>query len=63
MNWVLGIHYGDYKVDKLNLATPFNIIIKDIKDKLKNKNIEYIKIIDNKISSYIESKEDGKVRE
>ena len=50
---VLGIHFGEYKVNKLNLVPPFNIIIKDIKDKLNNNNN----------ISYIEREEDGKVRE
>ena len=60
MSFVLGIHFGEDQNKKLNLATPFNIIIKDIKDKLNddNNNIEY-----NNKSSYIKSEEDGKVRE
>ena len=49
-NLILGIHLGVEKEYKINVATPFDIIIKDIKDKLLNKNndsnnIEYINII------------------
>ena len=68
ISFVLGIHFGEYK-DKdyqINLATPFNIIMKDIKDGLSKNTIEYKNennLIDYKKSSYIESEEDGKIRE
>ena len=42
INFVIGIHFGAKKIkesDKCNLATPFDIIIKDIIDKLNKNNI------------------------
>ena len=52
--FIYGIHFGQEKeiinVFKFNLATPFDAIIRDIKEQLNNKDKNELKINDNKIN-------------